>query len=230
MHTFEPLTARDLESLRALNSPTVANALELLIPGSHGDGCLNPTIRCMFPEMGVMVGYACTASMISSTAPPKPRRVARSAYWEYLAAAPAPRIAVIADASEPPAGAFWGEVNSNIHKALGCVGTITNGTVRDLDEVRALGFHFFASSVSVSHVWAHLEDFGKPVRVGGVLIRPGDLLHADQHGAVVIPHHVARRVPEAAEQIARKERAVIGLCQSPQFSVAALRELLPDEY
>ena len=141
--------------------------------------------------------------------------------------APVPSLAVIQDIDQPCAiGSFWGEVNGNIHKALGCLGAVTNGGVRDLDEVRALGFQFLASAAIVSHAYVHLVDFGTPVKVGGLLVNPGDLIHADKHGAIAIPHEIAREVPAAAAEVERGERTIIENCQSPDFSVQCLKELM----
>src|SRR5437867_703053 len=147
-------------------------------------------------------------------------------YWEFILSIPAPRIAVIQDIDQPCAiGSFWGEVNANIHRALGCAGTITNGGVRDLDEVRALGFQMLAAAAIVSHAYVHLVDFGTPVKIGGLIVRSGDLIHADKHGAIVIPHEIAAEVPCAAEEVERRERRIINYCKSPEFTVAGLKEL-----
>jgi regulator of RNase E activity RraA len=177
-----------------------------------------------------MVGYACTAAILSAQQPPNPRRVRRTEYWEYTRNAPAPRVTVMQDYSEEPGGAYWGEVNANIHRALGSVGVITNGTVRDVEEVHPLGFHFFAAGVQVSHGYAHLEDFNRPVRIFDILVHPGDLVHADRHGVVVIPPEVAHRVADAAAEIERREKPIIALCQSPQFSIEELDKLIPHSY
>jgi regulator of RNase E activity RraA len=122
-------------------------------------------------------------------------------------------------------GAFWGDVQSNIHRALGCIGTVTNGSVRDLDEVRALGFHFFAGSVSVSHAYVHLVEIGVPVQVGGLTVRPGDIIHGDQHGVVSIPRQIAERITEGVEKVDQVERQLINYCQRPGFTRQGLEDL-----
>jgi len=224
------LGPEQIEALRRFNSPTIANALEALgLPAAEARHS-NGGIRCLFPELGVMVGYACTATILSHQPAANPRKVWRTEYWKYTRAARAPRVTVIQDLSETPGGAYWGEVNANIHRALGSQGVITNGTVRDLDEVRPLGFHFFASGIQVSHGYAHLEDFDRPVKVFGMLVYPGDLVHADRHGAVVIPHHMAPKVAEAACEIERKEKPMIAVCQSADFSIEELDKLIPHAY
>jgi len=116
-------------------------------------------------------------------------------------------------------------VQSNIHKALGAVGVATDGTVRDLDEVRALGFQFFAKEISVSHAYVHLVEVGIPVKVGGLTVRTGDLLHGDKHGVTSIPFEIADRIPDMVKTIAEYERKTIDLCQSPGFTLEKLKEV-----
>jgi regulator of RNase E activity RraA len=135
-------------------------------------------------------------------------------------------VIVVHDLDDPRGqGAQWGEVQANIHKALGCAGVITDGSVRDLDEVKALGFQFAAAHVSVSHAYVHMVDFGLPVKVGGLWVKPGDLLHADQHGAVTIPAEIADKIPAAVAKVEADERQIISICQSRDFSADRLKEL-----
>jgi regulator of RNase E activity RraA len=219
-----PLTPEQLEALRRVNTPTIANAIELFEVRPRNEGFLGPEVRCLSPQLGTMVGYAFTAS-ISADLPMQGRRaVQKPEYWEATASVPAPRIAVIQDLDHPPCrGSFWGEVNSNIHRALGFIGTVTNGSARDLDEMEALGFYTFAGNPSVSHAYVHLVDFGGPVRVGGTIIRPGDLLHGDRHGVVVIPEEIAGEVSDAAADVDKAERELIQYCQSAQFTPEGLK-------
>ena len=219
-----------IEELRRFNSPTIANAIETFNVRPRNAGCTTQQVKCIFPEFGVLVGVASTATIMSGQPAAKPRKVNRCEYWEYLAAAPGPKLVVIEDLTDPPAGAYWGEVNTNIHRALGCVGLVTNGSVRDLDEVRPQHFPMFAGCVTVSHAYAHLEDFGKPVKIGNLVVEPGDLIHADLHGVVIVPREIAQRVPDAAREIERKERIVIDLCKSPTFSVDELDKLVHPDY
>ena len=229
MKTAERLNPEELERLRTITTPTLANAIERLKLRRNDEGFTSPAIRCFFPELGPIAGYACTAVIRSRHANPQPKYGSRRPYWEHILQRPAPRIAVVQELDQPPAGAYWGEVNSNIHRRLGCVGVITDGTVRDLDEVRALGFPFFASAVSVSHAYAHLEDFNVPVRVGGLDVHPGDLLVADKHGAILIPEGAERQVIAAVGDVERYERPMIDLCKSLEFSIQKLAELLEHE-
>jgi regulator of RNase E activity RraA len=220
------LSPEELEALRRYSTPSISNAIERFDVRPRHHGFTGPEIRCMFPEMPPIVGYAATAIVMAEQPTQPGRSPAVGDYWDFILSIPAPRIAVIQDLDQPCAiGSFWGEVNGNIHKALGCVGTVTNGGVRDLDEVRALGFQFLAAAAIVSHAYVHLVDFGTPVKVGGLLVHPGDLIHADQHGAIVIPHEIAREVPAAAAEVERGERVIIEHCQSPEFNVERLKEL-----
>ena len=126
----------------------------------------------------------------------------------------------------PGLGAFIGDVHANILRALGCVACATNGSVRDVAAVREIGFHFFASAVAVSHAFAHVVDFGQPVEIGGLSVASGDLLFGDGHGLLSIPPELVERLPSVAADVAAKEQAVIQLCQSPQFSIDKLRQLV----
>lgn len=225
METTARLTADDLDALRRYDTCTIANAIETFDVQPRSAGFASPQIRCIFPHMGVMVGYAVTAR--SRAAQPADGNYSRHGWWDAIVAAPAPRVAVIQDLDDPPVGAFWGEVQSNIHKALGCIGCVTNGGVRDLREVEPLGFQYYAGSVMVSHAYVHMIDFGTAVTVGGLQIKPGDLIHADLHGVQVIPETIAREIPAAAEKIIAKERTIISLCQSPAFSLDELKRVQP---
>ena len=180
-------------------------------------------IRCMFPELPPLVGYAATARIMGSRPPGEGRRIPPERWWDCVLGLPAPRVVVIQDLDRPSLGAFWGEVQANIHRALGCAGAITDGGVRDLVEVAALGFALFAAEVQVSHADVHLVDFGGPVSVGGLLVQPGDLLHGDRHGVVQVPLDLAARIPEAAAAVERQEREIIAACQAPDFTPERLK-------
>lgn len=215
-----------IEALRKITSPSVANAIETFKVRPRNEGFMSTEIRALFPELGPMVGYAVTALIRAEPEPLPDHRASTFKWWDYVLSIPAPRIVVVHDLDDPRGqGAQWGEVQANIHKALGCVGVITDGSVRDLDEVRALGFNFAAAHVSVSHAWVHMVDFGLPVKVGGLWVKPGDLLHCDQHGAVAIPPDLAPRIPEAVAKVEADERRIIEVCQSKDFSVERLKAL-----
>lgn len=215
-----------IDALRKISSPSVANAIETFNVRPRNQGHMSSEIRALFPGLGPLVGYAVTAVIRAEPAPIDGHRASTYGWWDYVQTIPAPRVIVVHDLDEPRGqGAQWGEVQANIHKALGCVGTVTDGSVRDLDEVRALGFQFVAAHVSVSHAYIHMVDFGLPVKVGGLWVKPGDLVHADQHGVVTIPPDVAARVPEAVQKVEADERKIIGVCQSSDFSADTLKAL-----
>lgn len=220
-----PLSAAELDQLRAINTPTISNAIEVFNLRPRNQGCLSPDIRCLFPELGPMVGYAVTAAIRADrpAAPGEGPHVFD--WWDLILQSPAPRVAVIQDLDPASLGSFWGEVNGNIHRALGCVGVVTSGGVRDLDEVRQLGFHFFAAAPLVSHAYVHLVDIGIPVKIGGTIIRMGDLIHADQHGAIVIPYEIARQIPRAVQKVDANERPIINACKAADFRVERLKEV-----
>jgi 4-hydroxy-4-methyl-2-oxoglutarate aldolase len=220
-------SAEEIQVLKRYSSPTLANAIELFDLRPRNAGFMSPDIRCIFPSLGVMVGFACTATIRAERPASDPNQTSRYEYWKSILGVPAPRVAVIQDLDNPVGvGSFWGEVNGNIHCALECIGTVTNGGVRDLDEVRNLGFHLFASGVVVSHAYIHLVEIEVPVNIGGVIVNPGDLIHADQHGVLIVPKEIVRELPEAVKKIEAKERTIIDLCQSPSFSIERLKELL----
>ena len=156
------------------------------------------------------------------------QRQARLEYYRYVAAGGGPKIVVIQDVdSRIGFGCFWGEVQTAIHKALGCQGLVTDGGVRDLDAV-APGFQVLCGKVTPSHAWVHAIAFGGTVDVFGMIARSDDLIHADRHGAVVIPREVAREVVKAAELCARREEPILKVARSPDFSLDALERAMAE--
>lgn len=214
------LNADELAALQKFSTPSLSNGIETFKIRARNQGFMSYEIKCMFPDLLPMVGYAFTVKIRAAYEAERPRDV--NEYRRAVMAAPKPTIIVIQDLDDEPIGSFWGEVNGNIHKALGAIGTVTNGGVRDLNEVRALGFHFFAQCVLVSHAYVHVEDWGISVEVGGLTIKPGDLLHGDLHGVLHIPHEIAKDLVRATAEVERKERIVINACQSPDFSIEKL--------
>jgi 4-hydroxy-4-methyl-2-oxoglutarate aldolase len=227
MNLDTQLAPEEFALLRATNTPTVSNAAERAGFRDRMEGFTGGAVRAIYPELGVLVGYAVTVRIRSAKRSERP--AALKAYWDHIAGIPQPRVVVVQDLDERPGGAWWGEVNANIHRALGCVGVVTNGTVRDVDDVRPIGFHFFASGISVSHGYACPEEFNVPINVDGMAVRPGDLVHADKHGAIAIPLAHARAVLKGIEWVERYERPMIQLCKSQAFTTANLEELLKKE-
>lgn len=224
MSSHEGLSGMDLESLRGFDSCTVSNAIERLEARLRNEGFISGTVRCRFPDLAPMVGYAATGR-IRTTSPPMANRCYydRMDWWSYVASLPKPRVLVLQDADPRPGlGAFVGEIHAAIGIALDCVGCITNGAVRDLPAIKALKFQLFAGNLSVSHSYAHIIDFNEPVEIGGLKIRSGDLLHGDRHGVLTIPPEVASRIPAEASKILAEERELIEFCHSTEFSLEEL--------
>ena len=223
---MEPLTDEQLAALRAWPSPAISNAIETFGVRARNYGAMTPDIRCHFPEMEPIVGYAVTCKIRASVpADQDPEaHVERGAWYDHIESIPGPRIVVIEDMDDPPVGSFWGEVNGNVHRAFGCLGVVTNGGVRDMEEVRELGFQFLAKEVLVSHAYVHQIEVGGPVTIGGITVNPGDLLHADLHGCISIPHDIAADVPAAAQMVEDRERVIIDYAKSPEFTREGLME------
>ncbi len=226
------LTEALLSSLRALDTPTVCNALEIVAPERRGYGYTVSPLVCTRPALPPMVGVARTARIRAAHPAGLKGKAARrlqDAYYAYVDDGPKPAIMVIQDldGAQRGYGSWWGEVNSNVHKGLGCLGVITDGSVRDLPDI-AEDFQMLADRVGPSHAYVHPVDFGGSVNVAGMHVSNGDCIHADQHGAVVIPWAVAEQVADAAESITRRERVIIDAAQEPGFNMERLRRAWGD--
>ena len=216
------ITPDVLEALRRYDSPTLSNAIETFDIRPRDEGFANLDIRCLFPELGVMVGFAATATIRARGR----GHDDQSKLWAHVRTQPAPRVVVVKDLDEPPAhGSLWGEVNASIFKALGCAGCVTDGCVRDLSEVRAMGFHFFARGAGVSHAYVRVESTGDVVDIGDLRIAPGDLVHADQHGVLLIPKEIAAELPAAADRVIEREQTLLKWVRSPEFDADKLAEM-----
>jgi 4-hydroxy-4-methyl-2-oxoglutarate aldolase len=219
-----------LKALQHIDSCTLSNAIELLNIRPRNEGFIRGSISCRFPKLPPVTGYAVTGTMRSASPPIGGRcYYEHIEWWNYVASVPEPRIIVMQDADDPPGlGALFGELHAKICRALNCVAYVTNGAVRDLPAVEGMGFQLFANNVSVSHAYAHVADFGRPVEIDGLRIQPGDLLHGDLHGIQLIPPGAAGQLPDLAAEILRDERAFIQVCLDGRFSiqrlVAAIRE------
>lgn len=229
--TATPPDADLLEKLKAFDTPTICNALEIVAPERRGHGFTTHRMVVARPKLEPMVGFARTATYRSAAPSDRPGAdlaAQRATYYDYVEAGNQPGISVLQDLDpEPGYGAFWGEVNSTIHAALGAVGGITNGSIRDLDML-APGFQLIAGRVGPSHAYGHLEDFACQVNVLGMLVSSGDLIHADRHGAVVIPFDVADRLPAAIDLVMRREKVILDACRKPGFDAEALRRAMAE--
>ncbi len=226
MNHHNALSLQDLEKLADLDTCTVSNAIERLNVRLRNEGFVSGTAHCQFPDLGPMVGYAATGR-IRTSSPPMTHRCYydRMDWWSYVASVPEPRVIVLQDVEPTPGvGAFVGEIHASIGRALNCLGCVTNGAVRDLPAVEALGFKLFAGCLAVSHSYAHIIEFGEPVEIGGLKIQSGDLIHGDRHGVLTVPLEVAPAIPGEAAKIIREERDLLRFCASPQFSLERLAE------
>lgn len=194
------LTHADLHQLQRWNTPTIYNGWEQITKHDRTrDGINLEETRDFMPQMGPMVGYAVTLVVEPSNPAHKDKPGALSDYRRYIASVPGPKIVVVQDLDKPRViGSFWGEVNANTHRALGCVGTITDGAVRDLDEMTNAGFKALARRLCVGHAWVTPVRWGCAVEVFGQRIEPGQLIHADKHGFFAVPPDDEARLLEAA--------------------------------
>ena len=220
-----PFTAEDLQALSAWDTPTICNGLELIEPNRRTIGFTVQTMIAADRSLKPMVGLARVGTMRAQEAPRGP--VANRMDWyEYVAKADMPTVVVIQDLDDQPGyGAIWGEVHAALHKALGARGCVTNGSFRDADML-AEGFQILAGVVAPSHAWSHFVDYGRPVKVFGMQAEHDDVIHADRHGAVVIPAEAVRKLPEALDLLARREQVILDICKDPAFSIEALRDAM----
>jgi regulator of RNase E activity RraA len=223
--TTPPLDPAVLAELAAIDTPTVCNAVEAFGSRDDTEGFTGAAVRCLTPELGVMVGYAVTATCDSMT-PGRPRGRERfMALWEALAAAPRPAVLVFQDVGPRPAhSVHLGDVMATIALRLGAVGLVTDGAVRDLEGIRPLRFHLFAAGVAPSHGTFNVIDVGGPVAVDGVRVAPGDLIHADANGVATVPRAVAERLPAECRRVQERERALREYVVSRDFTLAGLRD------
>jgi regulator of RNase E activity RraA len=210
------------KGLLALDTPTVCNALEVVDPGRRARGFNVRPLVCIRPEMPPILGYARTVRIRAAHKPRTP--MDRDGYYGYIAeGGPLPSIAVIEDIDDVPGyGAHWGEVNTNIHYGLGCLGVVTNGSVRDIPDSQE-NFQMLAGMVNPSHAWVNVVDWGLPVNVHGMEVADQDLVHADMHGAVVVPIESAAAIIEEATKITAREQIVIEASKQPGFNLEKLK-------
>lgn len=216
-----------LATLAQWDTPTICNALELVVPDRRGHGFTSEPFALANPDMPAFVGHVRTARIRArapSDASAEDMAAQRLAYYEYVATGgEAPSVVVIEDLDDAPGyGAFWGEVNSAIHHGLGCLGCVTNGSFRDLEEW-APGFHMLGGRVGPSHAFVHLVDFGGEVTVHGMTAKDGDILHADRHGAVIVPPEAVVALPEAVALCMRREEPVLAAARGAEFDIAMLK-------
>ena len=225
------LSRDQIKELQSFSTCVISDAIETFGVRLRNEGFATAGFRCLFKSFPPMVGYAATCK-VRSAQPPMvgSRYIERTDWWKHITSVPSPRVVVMQDVDQKPGtGAFLGVVHVNILKALGCVGAITNGAARELPEIEASGFQVFAGRLAISRAYVHIVEFGGLVEVGGLKIRPGDLVHGDRHGIINIPHELVTELAAVARRIMEKKQQVIQLSKKPGASMEdlaqALREL-----
>lgn len=214
-----------IQTLAKYDSPTICNVIELFKIQPNTAGYMNASIRAIYPNFAPVVGYATTATFRSAYPAVETDVYKRiPEHVEAMQQIPTPRIVVVQDLDEPPAAATLGEVMTCIYKKFGCAGYVTNGAVRDILQVERLGFPLFASSVIVSHGYPHFVEVHVPVQVGGLTVRPGDLIHADANGVVSIPLNIAAQVAEACEDFVAAEKGIMDFLEGEKVTPADYRQ------
>jgi regulator of RNase E activity RraA len=224
MATF-PFTLADLEILKRWDTPTICNGLEIVAPERRAVGFTVEPMVVVDHKLPPIVGLARTG-LIRAKEEPRGPIPPREDWYDYVAANEWPTIAVLQDIDERFGyGAFWGEVQSTVHKALGVVGCVTNGSFRDLD-LFAPGFQIVGGRVGPSHAHVHMVQMRCDVNIFGMLVGHDDVVHADLHGAVVIPADVVKKLPDAIDLCTRREKVILDMARAPGFTSAKMRQAL----
>jgi len=214
------MTPSLLEKLRSVDTPTVCNAIEVA-QGKRGFNVFTRgTMLCSAPDEPAVVGYARTAKIAAVSPPSEPSDVIkkrRMAYYKHMADAPLPAVAVVEDKDYPDCiGAYWGEINTTVHKGFGLSGTLTNGVMRDLGDVPD-GYPVIAGSIGPSHGFVHVKEIGTAVEIFGMSVTEGDLIHADRHGAIVIPADVIDVLEDAIDKLLSTEHLILEPARKDDF-------------
>ena len=224
LSNVRPISEQDLAFLKSVDSPTISNAIEPFKVRDRTEGFIGGEVRALFPEMPPTVGVALTVTMTNTAG----EIAGRENYWrmyEALSQMPAPSVLVVQDVSGVPSRcALAGEVMTTMAMRLGAVGMVTDGGLRDVHEVRRLGFAYFARYVVVSHGNFGVVDVGEPVTLDGQELKTGDILHGDANGIVIVPREVLDELPEAVQEVRTRERATMDFVNSPEFTIAAARK------
>jgi 4-hydroxy-4-methyl-2-oxoglutarate aldolase len=213
-----------LDALRAYDTPTLANAIDGLVDRPANTGFTRPPVHSVLPDLPPMVGLAVTLTIRSDTpfANGDAKANAMTPLYAAVQAVDGPKVVVVQDLDQG-GGCLWGEVNASICLAMGCEGVVTDGLVRDLPDVEAMGFRLLARGVGVARSWVAIQETGIAVDVGQVSIEPGDVIHADRHGALVIPPEALRDLPAAADAITAREQRLLAWVRSPDFDPDDIR-------
>ena len=221
------MTPSLLKLLQSVDTPTVCNAIEVA-QGKRGfDAFTRGTMLCSTPDEPAIVGYARTAKIAAVKAPteaPEVIKARRMAYYKHMADAPMPAVAVVEDTDFPDCiGAYWGEINTTVHKGFGLSGTLTNGVMRDLGDVPT-GYPVIAGSIGPSHGFVHVQEIGTQVEIFGMTVTEGDLIHADRHGALIIPKDVIETLEASIEKLLSTEILILKPARSAEFDFEVFEE------
>jgi hypothetical protein len=220
-----PFTRADLEVLKQWDTPTICNGLEIVVPERRSIGFTVEPMWVAERKLPPVVGLARTG-LIRAKERPRGPIPSREDWYEYVEAHDLPTIAILQDIDDRPGyGAFWGEVQSTVHLALGCLGCVTNGSFRDLDML-APGFQLIGGAIAPSHAHVHMVQMKCDVQVFGMLANHDDIIHADFHGAVVIPADCVKKLPAAIDLVSRREKVILDMARAPGFSAAKMRQAL----
>lgn len=216
--------AASLDFLRSIDTPTLANAIELLNVCPRSEGFPSLRLRCLFPELGVMCGYAVTAHVETVTHANPKEESAFIELFEAVEKSPKPAVIVLQEiGGDRDRAAHCGEVMSTIFSALGGIGLVSDCGVRDLPAVRKLNFHYFARGAVSSHAHFRIVRTNVPAEILGMSVQPGDLLHGDENGVIKVPGEKREALPEMVEQILTAERKILSAAREPGFTAAVLR-------
>ena len=209
------------DELRKIRTPIIYDAIERFDLRPRNEGYMDRSIKCVLPSLGPMIGYACTGKVVAELPPAQGERLVEMRdVWRYAQRSPGPKVMAVQDLDQPPRGCAWGDVAASIFLRLDCVGAITNGGVRDIQEVEKLGFHLFAPGPVVGHAYIRWVEFDTPVKVGTLNVYPGDLIHADEHGVTVIPKEIPlEKLLDVIKAFLASEKTLIDYCQQPELDL-----------
>jgi len=213
------------QQLIKYDTPTICNALELLDSKCQNKGYTKKEFFCLNKTLPPMIGFVRTAKICSNDKNKHITSKQRTKYYQYMENKKVPKICMIEDSNDNPVGCFWGEIQTNIHKNLGFKGVVTNGSIRDLDDV-ASNFQMLARSVLPSHSFIQLKSIGKTIKIFGEQFKHNDIVHADQHGVVKIPIKYLEKLAIAIKQVIKNEKPIIDLCKGQKFSLKKLENIL----
>jgi len=217
------------DELKKIRTPIIYDAIERFGVRPRSEGYTNGSIRSILPSLESLIGYACTAKVIAEFPPLPHEHIFRMKdVWEYVRCSSSPSVIVIQDLDQPPGkGCAMGDLAASIFLNLGCKGVVTNGGVRDIREVEKLGFQLYASNPVVGHAYIRYVEIDVPVKIGSLLIHPGDLIHADEHGVVIIPKEVPLpALLDVAHKFLKSEAVIVDYCQQPGFDLEELVHLV----